>query len=111
MEISYWWWIWWKNDNVRNYYNQQLLLKANYSDKNGSGENNNTLNSNYKAVQSAFNITEIDSLYSFAEIAYVLSDSEEAKNIIEGKLIRALGDSQLVTERLNKLKSCLIILL
>lgn len=93
-----------KNDNVRNYYNQQLLLKANYSDKNGSGENNNTLNSNYKAVQSAFNITEIDSLYSFAEIAYVLSDSEEAKNIIEGKLIRALGDSQLVTERLNKLK-------
>lgn len=93
-----------KNDNVRNYYNQQLLLKANYSDKNGSGENNNTLNSNYKAVQSAFNVTEIDSLYSFAEIAYVLSDSEEAKNIIEGKLIRALGDSQLVTERLNKLK-------
>lgn len=93
-----------KNDNVKNYYNQQLLLKANYSDKNGSGENNNTLNSNYKAVQSAFNITEIDSLYSFAEIAYVLSDSEEAKNIIEGKLIRALGDSQLVTERLNKLK-------
>lgn len=93
-----------KNDNVKNYYNQQLLLKANYSDKNGSGENNNTLNSNYKAVQSAFNVTEIDSLYSFAEIAYVLSDSEEAKNIIEGKLIRALGDSQLVTERLNKLK-------
>lgn len=93
-----------ENDNVRNYYNQQLLLKANYSDKNGSGENNNTLNSNYKAVQSAFNVTEVDSLYSFAEIAYVLSDSDEAKNIIKGKLVRALGNDQLVTERLNKLK-------
>lgn len=93
-----------KNDNVKNYYNQQLLLKPNYIDKNGSGENNNTLNSNYKTVQSAFNITDSDSLYSFAEIAYVLSDSDEAKNIIEGKLIRALGDGQLVTERLNKLK-------
>lgn len=93
-----------KNDNVKNYYNQQLLLKPNYVDKNGSGENNNTLNSNYKTVQSAFSITDVDSLYSFAEIAYVLSDSDEAKNIIEGKLVRALGDGQLVTERLNKLK-------
>ena len=93
-----------KNDNVKNYYNQQLLLKPNYVDKNGSGENNNTLNSNYKTVQSAFSVTDVDSLYSFAEIAYVLSDSDEAKNIIEGKLVRALGDGQLVTERLNKLK-------
>lgn len=93
-----------KNDNIRNYYNQQLKYQTNYSDKNGNGNNNNTLNSNYKAVQSLFSVTEIDSLYSFAEIAYILSDSEGSKNIIEGKLIRALGDSQLVTERLNKLK-------
>lgn len=93
-----------KNDNVKNYYNQQLLLKPNYVDKNGSGENNNTLNSNYKTVQSAFSVTDVDSLYSFAEIAYVLSDSDEAKNIIEGKLVRALGDGQSVTKRLNKLK-------
>lgn len=94
-----------KNDNdIKNYYNQRLKYEANYSDRNGSGENNNTLNSNYKLVQSVFNITDVDSLYSFAEIAYVLSDSKEAKNIIEARLIRALGDSQLVTERLNKLK-------
>lgn len=93
-----------KNDK-NNYYNQQLLYLANYKDNNGSGENNNTLNSNFKSVQSIFsNESSIDSLYSFAEIAYVLSDSDEAKNIIEEKLVRALGDGQLVTERLNKLK-------
>lgn len=93
-----------KNDK-NNYYNQQLLYLANYKDNNGSGENNNTLNSNFKSVQSIFsNEPSIDSLYSFAEIAYVLSDSDEAKNIIEEKIVRALGDGQLVTERLNKLK-------
>lgn len=93
-----------KNDK-NNYYNQQLLYLANYKDNNGSGENNNTLNSNFKSVQSIFNNeSSTDSLYSFAEIAYVLSDSDEAKNIIEEKLVRALGDGQLVTERLNKLK-------
>lgn len=93
-----------KNDK-NNYYNQQLLYLANYKDNNGSGENNNTLNSNFKSVQSIFsNESSTDSLYSFAEIAYVLSDSDEAKNIIEEKLVRALGDGQLVTERLNKLK-------
>lgn len=93
-----------KNDNTKNYYNQQLSLNANYKDNNGSGANNNTLNSNYKLVQSSFNISDIESLYSFAEIAYVLSESDEAKNIIEGKLVRALGDGILVKERLDKLK-------
>lgn len=89
-----------KNDNTKNYYNQQLTLDANYKDSN----NNNTLNSNYKSVQSAFSLTENDSLYSFAEVAYVLSENSEAKNIIEARLVRALGNGQLVTERLNKLK-------
>lgn len=93
-----------EKNSSRNYYNQQLRYDVNYQDKNGSGENNNTLNSNYKLVKSVFNLDDDQSIYSFAEIAYTLAESDEARNIIEARLVRALGDGQLVTKRLNELK-------
>lgn len=95
-----------EKNTTRNYYNQQLKYNANYQDKSTSEPNNdNTLNSNFKLVQSVFELDENDeTIYSFAEVAYVLAESDEAKNIIKSKMVRAVGNSQTVTERLNKLE-------
>ncbi|KAA6344640.1 hypothetical protein EZS27_007730, partial [termite gut metagenome] len=85
----------------KNKYNE-ILIKENYTDKN----NVNTLNSNYKTVEtSKINGKIKGKLFSFAEVACVLSDNENIP-CIKSKIEEAIGIEE-TSERLKEIENIL----
>lgn len=86
------------SNNANNFYDQKLKYSKNYSDNTSFG-----LNGNHEKVKDTFGIDSND-LYSLAEVAYVLTDNEDAKNIIKNKMNYSSDRITLLTDIIENSK-------